>query len=305
VGTFQYAAARRDDAALRALVDFAIDRHYPACAGADVPALALLRAVIDRQVQLVVDWMRVGFIHGVMNTDNMSISGETIDYGPCAFLEAYDPDTVFSSIDHGGRYAFGNQPLIAQWNLARFAEALLTLLHEDPDEALAIAEAEIKTVTGLFDQAWLAMMRTKLGLAGELPHDRQMVDDWLGWLRDREVDYTSQFRALCVGRLPADRLAEDPRLAAWHSRWQERRHEADEASREDALVKMRLANPAYIARNHQVEAALTAAAERHDLQPLHRLLEVLASPYEEQDGFEAYAQPAPANNVPYQTFCGT
>jgi uncharacterized protein YdiU (UPF0061 family) len=305
VGTFQYAAARRDDAALRALVDFAIERHYPECAQAQEPALALLRAVISRQTRLMVEWMRVGFIHGVMNTDNMSISGETIDYGPCAFLDVYDPETVFSSIDHGGRYAFVNQPVIAQWNLARFAESLLTLLHDDADEALRMAETEIKAFTGQFDEAWLSMMRSKLGLPGEEPEDRQLVDDWLGWMRDREVDYTNQFRQLCQGLLPVDRLTADPRLAAWHTRWQERRSRADEAGRNHALAHMRHVNPAYIARNHQVEAALAAAVQRHDLQPLHRLLEVLARPYEEREGLEEYAQPAPATAVPYQTFCGT
>ncbi len=305
VGTFEYAAARRDAAALRALVAFAIERHYPECAQAQEPALALLRAVISRQVRLIVEWMRVGFIHGVMNTDNMSISGETIDYGPCAFLDVYDPETVFSSIDHGGRYAFGNQPVIAQWNLARFAESLLTLLHDDADEALRMAETEIKAFTGQFEETWLSMMRGKLGLPGEEPEDRQLADDWLGWMRDREVDYTNQFRELCQGLLPADRLAADPRLAAWYARWQERRARADEAGRDRALADMRQVNPAYIARNHQVETALAAAVQRHDLQPLHRLLRVLAHPYDEREGLEEYAQPAPATPVPYQTFCGT
>ena len=298
VGTFEFAAAHRDAGSLRALVTHAIDRHYPACRAAEAPALALLRAVVDRQAGLLVDWMRVGFVHGVMNTDNMTISGETIDYGPCAFIDAYDPATVFSSIDQGGRYAFGRQPRIAQWNLARFAETLLPLIHDNPDKAVEQAEPELRAFQELYEARWLAMMRRKLGLFGEDAGDAELAADLLAGMQAQGADYTNTFHALSRGEMPAEGLR------PWYDRWQARRAQGAmplEASRD----LMRQANPVYIPRNHQVEAALAAAVEGDDLQPLHRLLDVLAQPYAERAGLAAYTEPNPAEPGSYQTFCGT
>lgn len=294
VGTFQYVAATGDAAALRTLLDYAISRHYPDIAGAANPALAFLGAVIERQAELIVDWMRVGFIHGVMNTDNMTISGETIDYGPCAFMNAYDPATVFSSIDRDGRYAFGNQPPIAQWNLAKLASALLSVIHDDEKQAIAQAQEQIYGFKDIYEARWTAMMRRKLGLFGAEPEDASLIADLLGWMHENKADYTNTFRGLTRGAIPHD---------AWHARWQARLTRQAEP-RESALALMRAANPAYIPRNHQVEAALTAATEQGDLQPLHKLLAVLAEPYAERDGLSEYQSPQPDDRL-YRTFCGT
>jgi uncharacterized protein YdiU (UPF0061 family) len=302
VGTFQYAAARRDIAGLRALVDYAIDRHDPHLKGAGAPALALLEAVISRQADLIVEWMRVGFIHGVMNTDNMTISGETIDYGPCAFMDAYDPSTAFSSIDEGRRYAFANQPPMAQWNLARLAEALLPLIDADQDRAVALAEERILGFGEMFRARWAAMMRRKLGLFGEEAEDATLTGELLGWMQKHGADYTNTFRALSAGEVPADGLHAEPAFRDWHARWQARLARNVKPPR-SARCLMRASNPAYIPRNHRVEAALEAATASGDLAPFHRLLDVLAAPCEERDGLEDYTRPNPATC--YRTFCGT
>lgn len=305
VGTFEYVAARNEPELLAALTDYTIARHYPDCAQAERPALALLEAVIDRQATLIVQWLRVGFIHGVMNTDNMSLCGETIDYGPCAFLERYDPGTAFSSIDHAKRYAFNNQPSIAQWNLARFAEALLPAIDPDPDQALALAEAAINRFAGLYRTRQVEMMRNKLGLSGEADGDEALASDFLDWMRDSDADYTNSFAMLNPGSIDASRLAADPRLAAWHVRWQTRLQNGS-GSLAAAQNRMRASNPIYIARNHQVEAALDAATgPAGDLRPLERLLEVVWRPYEERPGLADYAAPAPDGGRSHQTFCGT
>ncbi len=305
VGTFEYVAARNEPELLAALTDYTIARHYPDCAQAERPALALLEAVIDRQATLIVQWLRVGFIHGVMNTDNMSLCGETIDYGPCAFLERYDPGTAFSSIDHAKRYAFNNQPLIAQWNLARFAEALLPAIDPDPDHALALAEAAINRFADLYRARQVEMMRNKLGLSGEAEGDEALISDFLDWMRDSDADYTNSFAMLNPGRIDAPQLIADPRLAAWHVRWQARMQN-DSWSVGVARDQMRASNPIYIARNHQVEAALDAATgPAGDLRPLERLLEVVRRPYEERPGLAAYAAAAPDGGRSHQTFCGT
>jgi uncharacterized protein YdiU (UPF0061 family) len=302
VGSFEYAAASGDVDLLRRLADHAVARHHPAAADADNAYLALFEAVLEAQASLVARWMLVGFIHGVMNTDNVTISGETIDYGPCAFLEGFDPGTVYSSIDTGGRYAYGNQPLVAEWNLARFAEALLPLLAPDQERAVALAVESLGTFRGRYNAAWSAGMRAKLGLPDGLADDvtGSLVEDLLGQLRQSRADHTTFFRALASAARgaaePARRLVLDlPAFDAWLERWR--------ALSPDAAVMDR-ANPVYIPRNHLVEEALSAATAG-DLGPFERLLEVLARPFDERPGLERYATPAPESFGPYQTFCGT
>ena len=302
VGSFQFAALTGDAGLLRRLADHAIARHYPAAAQAERPYLALFEAVIAAQAALVAQWMLVGFVHGVMNTDNMTISGETIDYGPCAFMEAYDPATVFSSIDQWGRYAYGNQPAVATWNLARFAETLLPLIAEDPDDAIAVATESLGAFRVHYDAAWSAGMRAKLGLPDEVDAAiaAPLADELLVMLEQSRVDYTSFFRDL--GRAargdtePARGLFLD--LAAfdgWLARWRALRPDADVMDR---------VNPVYIPRNHLVEEALTAATA-DDLAPLHELLTAVTAPYDERAGRQRYAEPAPDDFGAYQTFCGT
>lgn len=301
VGTFQFAAATGDAGALKALADYTLRRHFPELANAGNPYLALLYAVMERQAALVAKWMHTGFIHGVMNTDNMAISGETIDYGPCAFMDAYDPATVFSSIDHQGRYAYGNQPSIAQWNLARFAETLLPLIDADIDKALPAAEEAIMAFRSIYEKAWLAGMRTKLGLLDEEEGDLALAYDLLACMRQQNMDFTNTFRALAT-RQTLDSGA--PEAQAWRARWQVRL-ERQPAALEQALAAMKNANPAVIPRNHQVEAALTAAVHRNDMQPFEKLLAVLSRPYEDTPENAAYRAPAPPSEQMYQTFCGT
>jgi uncharacterized protein YdiU (UPF0061 family) len=307
IGTFEYFAARGDTNSLATLAEHVIERHHPDCAQHQGPDryLALLEAVCTRQALLIADWMRIGFIHGVMNTDNMSLCGETIDYGPCAFLERYDPGTAFSSIDHAKRYAFNNQPSIAQWNLARFAEALLPAIDSDPDQALALAEAAINRFADLYRARQVDMMRNKLGLSGKAEGDEGLISDFLDWMRDAEADYTNSFSMLGSGHIDPARLTADPRLAAWHVRWQARLRDGSEPLT-SGIDRMRASNPVYIARNHQVEAALDAATgPAGDLRPLERLLEVLRQPYEARPGLESYAEAAPDGGRSHQTFCGT
>jgi uncharacterized protein YdiU (UPF0061 family) len=306
VGTFQYASARRDDEQLAGLVRYALDRHDPGLRSAERPALALLEAVIGRQVDLIVNWMRVGFVHGVMNTDNMTISGETIDYGPCAFMDAYDPRTVFSSIDHAGRYAWGNQPAIAQWNLARLAEALLPVIDPDADRAVELAEAAVSGFADRYERHFASMMRAKIGLTDEsLDGDAPLIDALLAWMRDSRADYTNTFVALArtLTRGP-EAWAGSPASQVWLQRWHERVRQQPGGALA-ALAAMSAANPVYVPRNHLVEEALSAWAERTDRGPFDRLLEVLGEPYREREDCSAFARPAPPSDLPYQTFCGT
>jgi uncharacterized protein YdiU (UPF0061 family) len=308
VGTFQFFAARGDIARLRQLVDFAIERHDPELVDADNPPLALLDAVIGRQTALIAAWMNVGFIHGVMNTDNVTISGETIDYGPCAFMDHYDPTTVFSSIDHGGRYAYGNQPTIGLWNVARLAEALLPLIDADGDRAVELATESLDRYQGLYDEAWLDGMRAKLGLdpTGDGAGDGglELATDWLELLRLHRVDFTTAFRRLTEAadgqlatRVGVTALFDVP-VTDWLDRWS-----ADRAP--DAATSMPRHNPVYIPRNHLVEEAL-ASATAGDLARFEELLDVVTSPYVEQADRERYAQPAPDDfTSTYRTFCGT
>jgi uncharacterized protein YdiU (UPF0061 family) len=320
VGTFEY-AARRDPAALVALADHAIARHYPEIAADDPQRYRrFLVAVIERQAALIARWQHVGFVHGVMNTDNMAISGETIDYGPCAFMDAYDPATVFSSIDAHGRYAYGNQPAIAQWNLTRFAETLLPLFDPDADTAIAIATAAIQQFPATFERAWLAGMRAKVGLETEEPGDGELVTALLDWMHSTQADWTNTFRDLGAmidpngGERAGSDLFRQPAFAAWQARWLER---LGREGRPPAIVAARMAavNPWVIPRNHRVEEALAAAtgegsfgfdrAENDPLAATHRLLAVLTSPFKLDAAAAAYAESPPPTTSCYRTFCGT
>ena len=308
VGTFQYAAAHGEPALVRRLADYAIARHHPQAAEAENPYLAFYQAVVDAQAALVARWMQVGFIHGVMNTDNMAISGESIDYGPCAFMEAFDPATVFSSIDVGGRYAYGNQPAVAQWNLARLAETLLPLLDADGDAAHAAAGDVLRSFPERYDAYWVGGMRAKLGLGSGAGDDDALIDDLLALLLAQRVDFTSCFRALSATALgdPAQArslFAEPDAFDAWSERWlaELSARGCDPHVVAEAMDRV---NPVYIARNHHVEDALQAATAG-DLQPLQRLLDVLARPFDERPGLERYAAPAPPSFGAYRTFCGT
>ncbi len=305
VGTFEYFAATGERDKLCQLVGYAIARHLPDArklceASDDEKALALLRHVVCVQAELIAKWMSVGFIHGVMNTDNMTISGETIDYGPCAFMDTYDPKTVFSSIDRRGRYAYGNQPGIAQWNLLRLAVALAPLLADDNEALQAQVEPILSAFPGLYESAHLRIMRQKLGLEGEETNDASLIEDYLSHLEARKLDYTMSFRALAVVlRNGGDQAPLD--LEAWWPRYLER---LGDAHREQIAVNMDAVNPIYIPRNHKVEEALESA-RRGDLGVFERLLELLKQPFEERAGAEAFAEPAPESFYPYQTFCGT
>jgi uncharacterized protein YdiU (UPF0061 family) len=302
VGTFEYAAALRDGSTLRALADYAIARHYPELIEAPRKYLEFFRAVLDRQASLIARWQLVGFIHGVMNTDNMAISGETIDYGPCAFMNAYDPATVFSSIDHAGRYAYGNQPGIAQWNLARLAEALLPLIDPEPEKAVAAATEVLSEFPGRFEGYWLAGMRKKLGLQTAEASDAELIQSLLDWMAKTKADFTNTFRDLSEGPPTGERYG-DPEFRAWYARWRERLAR-DGQPETAAFALMRSVNPAVIPRNHRVEEALAAAEERDDLTVLHDLLAVLMSPYEPTGNAAKYRDP-PADDCGYRTFCGT
>ena len=302
VGSFQYAASTGDLGLLRRLSDHAIARHHPSAADAEHPYLALFESVVAVQASLIAGWMLIGFVHGVMNTDNVTISGETIDYGPCAFMEAYDPDTVYSSIDFWGRYAYGNQPVVAGWNLARLAETLLPLLSDDVEEAVALAEKSFGVFQREYDAVWSSGMRAKLGLPAEVAADTTaaVIDELLALLKDSHVDYTSFFRHL--GRAargdaePARGLFIDlVGFDGWLARWRALRPDADVMDR---------VNPIYIPRNHLVEEALTAATAG-DLGPLEQLLAAVTAPYDERPGLDRYASPAPEDFGKYQTFCGT
>ncbi|THF81682.1 protein adenylyltransferase SelO [Cohnella fermenti] len=304
VGTFQYLMAWGTPEDVRTLADYAIRRHYPDAADEANPYLAFLERVVRSQARLIAQWQLVGFIHGVMNTDNMAIGGETIDYGPCAFMDAYDPATVFSSIDVQGRYAYGNQPPIGGWNLARFAETLLPLLHPDMDRAVALAEETLSDYPELYLQRYLAGMRAKLGLFGAEERDESLIKDLLDLMQEHGADYTNTFRSLTLhGTAQGSPLAESPAFADWQRRWEERGAlgaPSPEASRE----LMRGSNPAVIARNHRVEEALEAAG-CGDLGVMERLLAALQDPFAYSASQEEYAELPPEPELPYQTFCGT
>jgi uncharacterized protein YdiU (UPF0061 family) len=308
VGTFQFFAARQDVEGVRTLADHAIARHYPSATEADNPYRELLARVVAAQADLVARWMLVGFIHGVMNTDNTAVSGETIDYGPCAFMDAFHPMQVFSSIDQGGRYAFGNQPRIAAWNLARLAECLLPLLAEDQDAAIAAAQEVLGGFSPRFDAAWRAGLGRKIGLATMREGDEALVEDLLQRMTDNAADYTLTFRQLADAVTGADKVrtlfAEPEAFDAWAPRWRARLAE-EPGSPEAVRDAMRGVNPAFIPRNHQVERVIAAAVQAEDFAPFDKLLAVLARPFEDQPEAADYAAPPAPGEVVTQTFCGT
>ena len=303
VGTFQYVAARQDETNLRALADYTINRHDPELVNEPDRYSRFFQAVMDRQAALVAQWQLVGFIHGVMNTDNMAISGESIDYGPCAFMNKFRPDTVFSSIDRSGRYAYGNQPAIVQWNLTRFAETLLPLFDPQEEKAVEIATEMLNQYPARFEQYWLAGMRAKLGLQTSEAGDMDLAQSLLRWMQNTKADFTNTFRDLSADQWPTSDRYRDPAFQAWQSEWQLR------LSRENRLMtsvraEMRSVNPGVIPRNHRVEEALAAAEDQNDLSMLLRLLDVLANPYDAGADAGIYQEPS-ADDCGYQTFCGT
>ncbi|MGC5773081.1 protein adenylyltransferase SelO [Paenibacillus pabuli] len=304
VATFQYAArgASMDD--LQALADYTLKRHFPDIAEAENRYLLLLQEVVKRQASLIAKWQQVGFIHGVMNTDNMAISGETIDYGPCAFMDAYNPATVFSSIDTQGRYAYGNQPYIGGWNLARFAETLLPLLHEDEEKAVQIAQDAIAQFSELYHHHWLSGMRSKLGLFNEEAEDESLIRDLLELMEKHNADYTNTFLALTFDTLEGTSWFGTSEFAGWNERWQERLGRQKE-EKEVSHQLMRDSNPAVIPRNHRVEEALERAENHGDLTVMEKLLAVLANPYAHSPEQAEYAELPAQCDTTYQTFCGT
>jgi len=312
IGTFQFFAAHQDLDALRLLADHVIQRHYPEAAQADNPYRALLDSVIAQQAGLIASWQSVGFIHGVMNTDNMLLSGETIDYGPCAFMDAFDPATVFSSIDHNGRYAYANQPGIAHWNLAGLAQALLPLLDPEQEKALVSAQDSINAFPALYEDAYLQGMRRKLGLSGSAAEDPALIQDFLAIMAEEEADFTLTFRRLSelaeTGLETAasvSALFELPKaFAPWLSRWCNRLS-ADTRDSGERQADMLAVNPAYIARNHLVEEAIEAANMQQDFEPFHNLIDILARPCEYQQCNAYYATPPRPDQLVRQTFCGT
>lgn len=306
VGTFEYASAMRDGFVIEALVRYTLQRHYPELVDAENPALALLDAVLEAQAKLVALWMCVGFVHGVMNTDNMALSGETIDYGPCAFLDTYDPATVFSSIDRAGRYAYGNQPEIVQWNLTRLAEALLPLIDNDREKAVAAAMEKLEKFPECFRTHYMKGMRAKLGLLTEERGDSELAEEFLRLMKEAKADFTSTFVALTK----STERGESPELSSlgggassWQVQWRARL-ERQQYGKSEAVAMMRRANPVVIPRNHRVEEALSAAGAG-DLSGVNRLLDVLANPFEETGTNELYRRGPEPGGVPYRTFCGT
>ncbi|WP_456316859.1 protein adenylyltransferase SelO [Teichococcus globiformis] len=304
VGTFQFFAARRDEEGLRTLLDYAIARHDPAAAQSEDPALAFYSGVVRRQAALVAQWLLVGFVHGVMNTDNTSISGETIDFGPCAFMEAFDPATVFSSIDHGGRYAYGNQPGIMQWNLARLAECLLPLLSLDEEAAVDKAQQGLAGFAPAFEAAYHTGLRRKIGLATAQEGDMALIQDLLGRMAAERADFTLTFRRLGTEAGPRTLFRDPSAFDGWAESWRARlaREGVTPDQRRDALNAV---NPAFIPRNHKVEAAIAAAVEREDFAPFHEMVDLLATPFTDKPGFNSHAEPAPPGEEIRQTFCGT
>lgn len=308
VGTFQFFAAHFGADHVVQLADYSIRRHFPDLAEADNPPLALLDRVIGLQCELVTRWLGVGFIHGVMNTDNVAISGETIDYGPCAFMDRFSVNTVFSSIDANGRYAYGRQPQILHWNMARFAEALLPAIHRVSPADVDVAKAMVDAIPGRFRALWHARVREKLGLSGEDVDDGELIDTLFDELEEHDVDFTSFFRALAMllrgeGAMLESLLSAPDAMAPWIALWWDRIAHEETGPLEHAAA-MDAVNPLYIPRNHLVEAALDAS-EAGNLAPWLELLEVVRQPYAVRPGYERFAEPGPADAGPYQTFCGT
>jgi serine/tyrosine/threonine adenylyltransferase len=304
VGTFEYASEFTTVDELRELADYTLQRHFPEVEDEENRYLLLLREVIKRQASLIAKWQLAGFIHGVMNTDNMVLSGETIDYGPCAFMDTYDPDTVFSSIDIHGRYAYGNQPRIAPWNLARFAEALLPLLHDNQEQAVKLAQDEISGFVELYRRNWLAGMRGKLGIFNEEPEDEGLIEGLLNMMQKYRADYTNAFRALTFNKIEDTLFYGTEEFTKWNEQWQARLGRQQETKTSSHQLMMN-SNPAVIPRNHRVEEALVAAVKDGDYSVMDRLVEVLSRPYAHSPEQEEYTKLPGSTSCAYRTFCGT
>ena len=302
VGTFQYIAARENENELKIFFDYVINRHYPHLKDFENIALEFLKAVLDKQIDLVVNWMRVSFVHGVMNTDNMSISGETIDYGPCAFMDTYDPQTVFSSIDKMGRYAYCNQPIITKWNLARLAECLIPLIDTNQNKSIELATEIINSFEKKYEEKWMEMMRHKLGLSILDEKDKFLILDLLTWMHQHKADYTNTFCYLMNEKIQNDKIYTDYHFKIWKKRWQERLKK-EKNIQEKSIELMKKNNPIVIPRNHKIEEVLNAAQE-DNLKPYLRLLEILKKPYSSREGLKDY-QTLSNSNEKYKTFCGT
>jgi uncharacterized protein YdiU (UPF0061 family) len=304
VGTFQYATMQKNIKTLKTLFNYTINRHYPKLKDSNNQALSLLKIVMENQIKLVINWMRVGFIHGVMNTDNMTISGETIDYGPCAFMDTYNPETVFSSIDHQGRYAYCNQPSITQWNLTRFAETLLPIIHSNKDKAIEIATETINDFSKIYKKSWLEMMRKKLGLFGEETEDENLINNLLSWMNQKKTDYTNTFNSLNKEDLSKNKLFQDNNFINWYKKWKLRLTEY-KSSEQSSSDLMSANNPKIIPRNYKVEEALNAATNNDDLTQIHNFLKVLKNPYKDHSEIANYQSSPPPSDKIYKTFCGT
>lgn len=303
VGTFQFASNWGTTEEVKALANYSLVRHFKGYDNAENPYLFLLQEVVRKQAELISKWMLVGFIHGVMNTDNMAISGETIDYGPCAFMDVYDSKTVFSSIDRYGRYAYGNQPNIGAWNLARFAETLLPFLHEDRDKAIEIAQKEISNFSELYKENWLSGMRAKLGLFNKADEDQYLIEGILSIMEKYKADYTNTFVALTTNKIEESVLFGKDEFDVWYKLWQERLDRQDN-SREESRELMENSNPVIIPRNHRVEEALEAA-EKGDYTVMEKLLDALSNPYDYSKDLKCYSEVPEPSETPYRTYCGT
>ena len=303
IGTFEFASIQIDKSALPKLLNYTIQRHYPELAQSDNKALALLGKVIDKQCHLIIEWMRVGFIHGVMNTDNMTISGETIDYGPCAFMDNYNPNTVYSAIDQMGRYAFQNQPKVALWNLARFAESLLPLIHSKESEAITLASNKIEYAAATMDRLWIEMMRRKLGLTSAHNNDHKLISQLLDWMHHNDADYTNTFMLLSRDEKPCKGIYDEKGFNDWYQNWQ-KRLKCDSSRAVESRTLMQKNNPVLIPRNHTVEKVLNIA-ETGDIKPFQHLHQTLRKPYTQMDSIKPFQKPPRANERIRHTFCGT
>lgn len=304
VGTFEYAASLQSKSDLKQLADYTINRHFEDVKNDENPYLSLLSEVIKRQAKLIAKWQLVGFVHGVMNTDNMTISGETIDYGPCAFMDKYDLKTVFSSIDREGRYSYGNQPNMGIWNLSRFAETLIPLIDEDENQAIKLCKDEISNFSNLHHSYWLKGMMSKLGIFDESSENEALIETLLTLMNKYEADYTNTFRTLTLDKCENDQVFENQELKDWHRLWKQRLSTQDE-SFEESLNLMKQNNPSVIPRNHRVEEALSAAESRRDYSVMEQLLKVLKNPFDYSDDYEEYSTLPSHTKVPYETYCGT
>jgi len=303
VGTFQYALISKNKNDLKTLFDYTLSRHYPDLKKSKFPAIDLLKVVLEKQIDLICNWMRVGFIHGVMNTDNMTISGETIDYGPCAFMNKYDPDTVFSSIDLQRRYSYFNQPRIAKWNLERFAESLLPLINDDSKVAITMANEVLKEFPVKYKKKWLEMMKKKLGLVGDDHNDEKLIIELLSWMHKNKSDYTNTFCYLMNEYKHKNEIYNEKKFILWKKNWEDR-IKLNNNSQEKSLKIMRKVNPLVIPRNHLVEEALKYATEMNDLNKVQELLKVLQNPYDSISATSVY-QSTPSSEENYVTYCGT